>query len=36
MKINRVEIKEYGRFHNRMIEFAEGLNVLPGIRKKSR
>lgn len=34
MKINRVEIKEYGRFHNRMIEFAEGLNVLPGIRKE--
>lgn len=34
MKINRVEIKEYGRFHNRTLEFSEGLNVLPGIKRE--
>ena len=34
MKINRVEIKEYGRIHDRSLEFCGGLNIFSGIKKE--
>lgn len=36
MKIRRVEITEFGRIHNRVFEFSDGLNIFSGGNKENR